>query len=655
MRLPWRFCVLTAFVWLFFAASLPARAASPPLLVLNSDSTYLHLTPYVEAFNERGDVATLDDIRGQVFSPPHDLFADAHNTYWLRFRYQMRNTQQRFFLFFGYKPAYVDLYVERPGGELVHERTGAKLPFAQRPERDFGVLELRLPAAALPTTAYLRIKSIEPSTALSVEEAATMRTADASITAVAIALCSILFMLFLMSVVLVIMLRRSVYAYYALYLLSQLLYKLNDAGITGGLLWPNSSFSWMQGDVFFDGLTVITATLFMRSFLGLPRYSRLLDRLNLAVGAFAAVYALAAFFDAPLRVTFVWNFAFVYIPVWIITTAYCWRRGHGEAKFLLVGWSALMIGQLLLDLKNLGLAPSSFFLGFFFSYGPYVGLMFECMFITMILSFNTQREYAKRLEKQVAQRTQQLNDALSRMANANKELESFSYAVSHDLRAPLRAISGFSEALADDYGESLGSTGTRYIERITGSVRRMTAMIEALLGLATISRFELNYKLVDVSTLVRELVDELLVTYPGREVEIIIEDGVTVVADRRLLGNLLQNLLANALKFTSRQATSRIEFGSTIQDGETVYFVQDDGPGFDPSQASKLFAPFQRLHAVEEFPGTGIGLATTQRIVHRHGGRIWADATPGGGARFSFTLGVHEPLPAADSPALPAA
>lgn len=633
--------LFAAFTWLVSSSCVGARAARP-VLTLDDDTTYLHLAPYVEAFVEHGTTLGFDDVRTRPFTTPRNLFTDSRATYWLRFRYQTQYTQHRFFVFLGYKPAYADLFVAERGHRVLHERTGAKIPFAQRPEQDFGVLELRLPPAMTTATAYLRIRSIEPSTALSIEEATTMRTADAAITAVAVALCAILFMLLLMSLVLVGMLRRPVYAYYALYLLCQLFYKLNDSGIAGALLWPHSPFSWSQGDIFFDGLTVITATLFMRSFLNLRRYSRILDWFNIAVATIAAFYAIAALLDAPLRVTLVWNFAFIYVPLWIVTTAYCWKRGQSQAKFLLIAWSALMLGQLMLDLKNLGFAPPSFFIAFFFSYGPYVGLMFECMFITMILSFDAQREYATKLERQVAERTQQLDDALARMATANKDLESFSYAVSHDLRAPLRAISGFAGALHEDYAETLGDAGARYVDRITASAHRMAEMIEALLSLATISRSELKRQDVDLSALARELVDELMTGYPGRLVDVVIAGGVCAVGDRRLLGNVLQNLLGNALKFTSKQTESRIEFGSFARDGETVYFVRDSGPGFDAAKASKLFVPFQRLHSNEEFPGSGIGLATTQRIVHRHGGRIWAESRAGAGATLYFTLAPRE-------------
>lgn len=249
-----------------------------------------------------------------------------------------------------------------------------------------------------------------------------------------------------------------------------------------------------------------------------------------------------------------------------------------------------------------------------------------------------EREYAGTLEKQVAERTMQLNEALSRAASTNKELQTFSYAVSHDLRAPLRAISGFVDALSEDLGTKLEEQERHYLERIVASVNRMNGMIEGLMGLATVSRSEMRPETVDLSDLARQLCDELLVSYPGRALTIVIEDDVTGVGDRRLLGNLLQNLLANAFKFSSKQHESRIEFGALRRNGELVYFVKDDGVGFDMANTANLFGAFQRLHSVSEFPGHGIGLATALRIAHRHGGTISAESEPGKGACFYFTL-----------------
>lgn len=238
------------------------------------------------------------------------------------------------------------------------------------------------------------------------------------------------------------------------------------------------------------------------------------------------------------------------------------------------------------------------------------------------------------LEQRVAERTAELRAA-------NKELESFSYSVSHDLRAPLRAVDGFSQVLAEEYADKLGPEGARYLERVQAGARRMAQLIDDLLNLARVTRSELWSERVDLSALAYAVTTELQQAAPARKVNFVIAEGVEGRGDPRLLRIVLENLLGNAWKYTAKQAAARIEFGRTERDGQRVYFVRDDGVGFDMAHAEELFLPFTRLHAPAEFEGTGIGLATVQRIIHRHGGRVWAEAAVGEGATFYFTLGVR--------------
>ena len=240
-------------------------------------------------------------------------------------------------------------------------------------------------------------------------------------------------------------------------------------------------------------------------------------------------------------------------------------------------------------------------------------------------------EANRALERRVAARTAELEAA-------NHELEAFSYSVSHDLRAPLRSIDGYSAALEEDCAALLDAAGRDYLARIRAARARMNALIDDMLGLAKVSRGHLRTELLDVTDLARSVTDELSRQSPGRRVEIAIAPGLSARGDRSLLRAVLENLLGNAFKFTARADHPRIEVGRIDQGGERVFFVRDNGAGFDMAHAEKLFAPFQRLHTTDEFPGTGVGLATVQRIVHRHGGRIWAESSPGAGATFSFTL-----------------
>ena len=235
------------------------------------------------------------------------------------------------------------------------------------------------------------------------------------------------------------------------------------------------------------------------------------------------------------------------------------------------------------------------------------------------------------LEQRVKERTAQLEFT-------NAELESFCYSVSHDLRAPLRAIDGFSQALVEDYGKAVPEEGQRYLSRIRSSTQRMGQLIEDLLNLSRVSRGALSIGEADLSQIARQVAAELKARHPERKVELVVWDGVRAEADARLLRAALENLLGNAWKFTARREQARIEFGSLRDGGRTTFYVRDNGAGFDMAYAGKLFGAFQRLHTERDFAGTGIGLATVQRIVHRHGGRIWADAQPGQGAAFYFTL-----------------
>jgi DNA-binding response OmpR family regulator len=222
----------------------------------------------------------------------------------------------------------------------------------------------------------------------------------------------------------------------------------------------------------------------------------------------------------------------------------------------------------------------------------------------------------------------------------NQELNAFSYSVSHDLRAPLRGIDGFSQALLEDYSEQLDERGRDYLKRVRTAAQRMGELIDDLLQLSRVSRAELVRETVDLSGLARSVLADLRRREPDRSVSQVVSDGAHAEGDTRLLRVLLENLLGNAWKFTSRSTDARIEFGVEERDDKRVYFVKDNGAGFDRAHAERLFTPFQRLHTEAEFPGTGIGLATVHRIVDRHGGRVSAHGEVGKGATIQFTLGA---------------
>jgi len=240
------------------------------------------------------------------------------------------------------------------------------------------------------------------------------------------------------------------------------------------------------------------------------------------------------------------------------------------------------------------------------------------------------------LESRVKERTSQLE-------YTNAELEAFCYTVSHDLRGPLRAIDGFSQALIDDVGDALPAETKPYLTRIRAATQRMGQLIEDLLNLSRVSRGELQRADVDVSEMARQVAADLQLREPERQVEVKVWDSMRADADARLLRAALENLVGNAWKFTGKAARAEIEIGEMRGELRRVFFVRDNGAGFDMAYAGKLFAAFQRLHSGNDYPGTGIGLATVQRIVQRHGGRVWADSKPGRGAVFYFSLEPAEP------------
>ncbi|MFX1272887.1 MAG: ATP-binding protein, partial [Promethearchaeota archaeon] len=247
-----------------------------------------------------------------------------------------------------------------------------------------------------------------------------------------------------------------------------------------------------------------------------------------------------------------------------------------------------------------------------------------------------------RAEREVRRLNEQLNQLVeertAELASANKELEAFAYTVSHDLRAPLRTMDGFSQALLEDYKETLDDTGKDYLERIRRAAKRMAGQIDDILDLSRVTRLEMDRVSVNLSLMAEEVIKDLRESDPSRNPKIVIQEGLRNRCDRRLMRAALQNLLSNAWKFTSSVDDPIIEFGSVDVESESVYYVKDNGAGFEMEFAEKLFKPFQRLHKADEFEGSGIGLATVERAISRHGGRIWAEGETGKGATFYFTL-----------------
>ena len=263
---------------------------------------------------------------------------------------------------------------------------------------------------------------------------------------------------------------------------------------------------------------------------------------------------------------------------------------------------------------------------------PRTGLPVEIMAASRDVTKRKQRE------QEIARLNQALREKAVALEAVNAELEAFSYSVSHDLRAPLRGIDGFSSALLDDYRDALDETGKDFLNRIRAATQRMGSMIDSLLSLSRLTRKEINRSTVDLSSLAHEVASELESCEPARTVHWNLARGVSDSADALLMRNVFQNLLGNAWKYTRNRSDAVIEFGALDGSGQRTYFVRDNGAGFDARYAAKLFGAFQRLHGQDEFEGIGIGLATVKRIIQRMGGRVWAEGCVGEGATFYFTL-----------------
>jgi signal transduction histidine kinase len=319
------------------------------------------------------------------------------------------------------------------------------------------------------------------------------------------------------------------------------------------------------------------------------------------------IAALAVLWFKPERTVLdLWLMAVM--TVWAFDTALASVLNHGRFD---VGWYAGRI---------YGLAAMSFIL---------MVLLVEnsVLYSRLITARENERREHRRAEEKAAE-----------LAAVNKDLEAFSYSVSHDLRAPLRSIDGFTKILAEDYAKDLDAAGREHAARIRRAAQRMGELIDDMLNLAKVSRADLRRAEIDLSALAREIADTLRERSPDRKATFVIAEPIEAKADSGLLRIALDNLLGNAWKFTSNREPAKIEIGTRVVDGEPACYVRDNGAGFDMAYAGKLFQAFQRLHDAKEFPGTGIGLAIVHRIVTKHGGRIWAESEPGKGTTFYFTL-----------------
>jgi signal transduction histidine kinase len=258
--------------------------------------------------------------------------------------------------------------------------------------------------------------------------------------------------------------------------------------------------------------------------------------------------------------------------------------------------------------------------------------------LNLLDDFGMEREKTEAANSELWVAIDSLRRAKEATEAAYRELEAFSYSVSHDLRAPLRSISGFSQLLLEDHSSKLDEEGKDSLKRIVAATEKMGWLIDDLLKLSRVSRAVMERGQLDMSAIARQTAERLRVSHPGRQAEFVLAEGLFAFGDERLLTVVIENLLGNAWKFTEKRGKATIEFGQERHEGEKIFFIKDNGAGFDMTYADKLFKPFQRLHKTDEFPGMGIGLATVKRIIDRHGGRVWIEGVTGKGATVYFTL-----------------
>lgn len=439
-------------------------------------------------------------------------------------------------------------------------------------------------------------------------------------------------------------LRDHNYGYYVLYLTLVGIQNATLAGFSLQWLWPEASW-WANGAIAYSlGLAIVAFVQFSRHFLQLqtlmPRVNRYLPVLFGIVGA-TLLLSQFSYRWAMILLGLLTSLAClgaIVIGVWL------WRHtDRPEARYYTIAWLPFILSLWLMNgqLHGGDVAYRDAV------HSVALGSVMEMLLLSFALAARVrslqhqneqmlQRTTAE-LELAVQQRTRELRDANQRLAEHGADMELFSYAMAHDLKAPLRAISGFSEALAET-SDNWPETDRTLLQRVRDSAQQLRERTDAIIALARLSATTVVKQPVDLAELARRICDELRIAEPDRAVHVAIADRLPVQGDPTLLHNVMQNLLENAWKYSAGQPAARIEVGRTVHAGERSYFVRDNGAGFDMRQAGNLFKPFQRLHSQSEFAGSGIGLAHVSKIIQRHGGRIWAEASPGQGACFRFTL-----------------
>lgn len=680
----WRIC------WMCLLLLGGAIQAAPLALDARQQAVELspHLAWYETTSPDLSVQAIARDLAQGRFHPPQGRvpnFGFSSSSYW--FHVALHNTgasASEWLLESGYPTLdYVDVYLLHANGRIDHMAGGDRVPFSTREiPHPHQLFRLAL-APDERVDVLLRVSSQGPiQVPLTLWQPEAFWLDSANIDAGQwMFFGTLLTMLFYYLVIYFSVWDRGFF-YYVLCVGCYFIQNFSIQGYAFQYFWPDSPWWANQVVPISSSLGLAAIIQFSCHFLSLARWLPRVDRVLRMLMWLAVADACVSLFASYMLVMHIeLILALMTLPLLCFSGIYVFWIAHQRyAQFYMLAWPVLLLGGAVYVLKALGVLP----------FNPYTNHALELatgldvLFLAFALAHRLkllreereriQREANEQLEERVRQRTAELNSTLDELACArdiavnarsiaeaelkdyqshleqliddrtrelaatNKELEAFSYTVSHDLRAPLRAINGFASVLVEDHAEQLVPEARGLVDRIVAASRRMGELIDALLSFHRLAREDLQREPVDLSTMAIELLEEMRLLYPGRSIGWQVTPGLSATGDRRLIRNVLQNLLGNALKFTGSQPLAQIEVGRGRDRQQEAFFVRDNGEGFDAAAAAKLFGAFQRFHRRDQFDGTGIGLASVQRVIHRHGGEIWAESQPGQGATFWFTL-----------------
>ena len=409
-------------------------------------------------FEDRTGSMTIDQVvRTGSFGPMADM-TDANAAYWVRFSASADHSSgNEWYFFLGYKPRLADFYAPLGNGRFRVEHSGNAVPFSRRPVKVYGWVSFALPVTPSVQTFYVRIETVEPTLTLAIDSAPFFFSQNQQQLLMTVGLGSVLLALALSSVILFGLARRWVYLYYAGYLIAQFFYRANDTGVGAAYLWPGSSMSWTQLNVFFDGLTVVAATLFVRTFLHTKHLSRVLDRLNIGIAVIAALYALAGLANLPFKITWAWDFGYIYVPIWLISGIIAWRAGEEQAKFFLLAWIALMGGIVASDIKQLGVGRGHFMIEFLLSHGPYFGIAIQSTFLSLALAIELRQLTTAKARFESLAVTDTVTDIANRRVFDDRLKIEWSRALRHGNPLSILIVDvDFFKPFNDQYGHAAG-------------------------------------------------------------------------------------------------------------------------------------------------------------------------------------------------------